>query len=260
VVALQTNPRIQAWLTMDESSLLLVNGRTKSHPRSEMSVVSAQIVHRLLDVERATAPIGEVGSATLVPLTFFCGQHRDAHRDPNGNPAEVAMSLLLQLVDHVGASVPGDVLRKCQTGTRPLDIASICASLERVLSSLSNKVIVVLVVDGIKFFTHPTERRDQMRELVERLVAIYRKRTRATLKVLFASPARSEFLEDLFEDDEILSLPRDLPWSAIDGLGCRDRLQLQLLTSESGDEGLESAVSRDNSDNAGSQGDEEHSS
>jgi hypothetical protein len=143
------------------------------------------------------------------------------------------MSLLLQLVDHLGHDLSAEVLRDCRTGTRPLDIASICNSIERIISSLSSKVIVVLVMDGVKFFAYPAERRDQMRRLVEALVAIYRTKTAATLKFLFASPTRSEFLEDFFEDDETLTLSRDLPRSTIDTV--RDRLQLQLPTSELSD-------------------------
>ncbi|KAK0624319.1 hypothetical protein B0T14DRAFT_565599 [Immersiella caudata] len=247
IVLLQKNPRLQAWLTMDESSLLLVNGRTRAQPHSEATVVSAQIFQRLLDV----AGDVENRSTILVPLAIFCGQHRDARRDPNGNPAEAAMSLLLQLVDRAGTRVPAAVLKKCRAETTPLNIASICASLERILLSLSSKVIVVLLVDGIKFFTNPDERRDQTRDLVERLAAVFRKKTKAILKLLFSSPTRSEFIEDLFEDGEILSLARDLPQSGVRGSDGRFSLQLPTnWTQSSGNEEESTSSDEENSESS----------
>ncbi|KAK0648087.1 hypothetical protein B0T16DRAFT_112574 [Cercophora newfieldiana] len=237
VTSLQSNSRVRAWLTMDESSLLLVNGRSKPHPRSETSTVCARVVQRLAGLNQPPPAPGKDSSVIVVPLAFFCGQHRDWQRDPNGNPAELAMSLLLQLVDRHGASIPADLMKRCRAQTKPMDIASICSSLEAIISSLSRKVIVVLIVDGIKFFTHPPERRDQMRELVERLVAIYRTPMAATLKFLFTSPTRSEFIEDLFQDGEILSLARDLSWSAVDR--GRGRLPLVLPADASDEETTE---------------------
>ena len=225
IAALQTSSRIHAWLIVDESSLLLLNGRTKPIPQSETSAVSAQIVTRLLDRCQSTEQVGasDIKSAVLLPLAFFCGQHCDWQRDPNGSPAEVAMSLLLQLLDHHGSSLPADVLKRCRDGTTPFDIASICASFGTAIGALGRRVIVVLVVDGIKFFTNPPERQEQMRELIAGLVAIYRDCSGGTtLKFLFSSPTRSGFIEDLFEDDEILVLPRDLLSSDVDA--SHDRL------------------------------------
>ncbi|KAK3315819.1 hypothetical protein B0H66DRAFT_559782 [Apodospora peruviana] len=252
IAALQSNARLRAWLTIDESSLLLLNGRTRPQPVSETSVVSAQIMQRLLlwrDNNNPQMELSSSSSATvLAPLAFFCSRHRDWTRDPNASPAEAAMSLLLQLIDNrsIATLIPTDVLRECRDETVPEDVASICASLEKIILRCldSSRVILVLVLDGLRFFAQPAERRDQMRELVEGLVGIYRRRSRtsATLKFLFASPTRSEFVEDLFDEDEILTLPRNIRKTAAaagvgDGAGGLERLSLEFISTEDDEDG-----------------------
>ena len=261
IASLQSNPRVRAWLAVDESSLLLVNGRTRSRPGSETSVVCAQIVQHLLSRDRPDVPDespaqpARRGKPTVVvPLAFFCGQHRDWLRDPNASPAEAAMSLLLQLVDRCGSDLPGEVLSDC-LDTSPEDVASVCSSLEKLIQSLNNRVIVVLVLDGLRFFAQPAERQEQMRELVERLLAIYRKRTAATLKFLLASPTRSVFAEDLFGNDEILTLPRDLPKTTVDSR--RGKHALELISGRMSASGSSEEDSDSESDHDTEQSDEE---
>jgi hypothetical protein len=48
------------------------------------------------------------------------------------------MSLLLQLLDRHGASLPADTTQNCRTGTKSMEIASINLSLEAVVSIASN--------------------------------------------------------------------------------------------------------------------------
>src|SRR3569833_3906996 len=98
IASLQSNPRGRAWLAVDESSLLLVNGRTRSRPGSETSVVCAQIVQHLLSRDRPGVPDespaqpARRGKPTVVvPQAIFCGPPRDWLRDPNASPAEAAM-------------------------------------------------------------------------------------------------------------------------------------------------------------------------
>lgn len=55
-------------------------------------------------------------------------------------------------------------------------------------------VIVILVVDGVHFCTRPHERCNGAREVITRLVDIYRDMSaeNATVKILFAGPSRSD--------------------------------------------------------------------
>jgi len=209
VVAIQSNPRIRAWLVLAQPSMLLVNGRTSSQPRSEVSVVSAKVAKRLLELHESQRQMGNslvqrrASSPVVIPLIFFCGQHRDWRRDPNGNPSELAMSLLLQLVDRGREVLPAAALQRFRQVTNPEKISSICSSLRALIGSLKSNAFVVIIIDGLKFFSQPEERHEQTRDVVSRLVSLFRDRpTDATLKFLFMSTTRSESLEDLFEDDE----------------------------------------------------------
>ena len=123
-----------------------------------------------------------------------------------------------------------------------------------ILTGLTNTTILVLTLDGLKFSTQPTPRRDQTRELADGLGQIYRtatslhatssrrdrNTTSPTLKFLFSSPTRSEFIEDLFYGYEIAALPRDLPKVvSADNTRRRERLELEFPggRSSSGSEG-----------------------
>ena len=209
LTALQTHPRLRAWLTLDEPSLLLLNGRAESRPDSEVSLFTARVFQQLL-VHHETHSDQKEGDARIIPLGFFCGQHRDWQRDDNGNPEELAMSLLLQLIDRGRDVLDSAVLRQCYERLRPGDVASICVMLESLILSLGPGVVVIMVVDGLRFFAQPRERSNGTKDVVTRLVGLYRDRPAATLKFLFASPTMSEFVEELFTDEEVLELPRDI--------------------------------------------------
>jgi hypothetical protein len=210
LIALQTNPRLRAWLTVDEPSMLLLNGRANPRPDSEVSLFVARVLQQLL-VQEEMRSNREAAGARIIPLGFFCGQHRDWQTDDNGNPEELAMSLLLQLIDRGRQVLNSTVLWQCYERLRPGDISSICSMFKALILSLDSEIVVVLVVDGLRFFAQPRERAQGTEDVITRLVALYRDRPTATLKFLFASPTRSEFVEEYFADEEVLELPRDMP-------------------------------------------------
>jgi hypothetical protein len=210
VLAAQKNPRMLAWLTLDESSLLLVNGGADPASQS-VSFVSAKVVRSLQVQDLRQNP-----SMELVTLAYFCGRHWDYRRDAAGSPDELAMSLLLQLVDQYRAFEPR-ALQECLDKAVPHDVAAICEVLQSLLDQLPNNAVVFLVIDGLHSFSNPPERQRQMREVVELLVDIYRKQSRPILKFLFAGPTRSN-LEELFEAGEIVDLPLNPPPSGGYGL------------------------------------------
>lgn len=212
LIALQNNPRLRAWLTVDEPSLLLLNGRADPQPDSDVSLFTSKLYQQLLAHHQIHTG-QDVHRAHIIPLAFFCGQHSDWQLDSNGAPGELAMNLLLQLIDLGRKAIDPAVLQHCYEHLRPGDIASILSMFEALISSLRPNVVVIIIVDGLRFFAQPRERCHGTREVVTRLVDIYRSMSdgNASLKILFASPTRSEFVQDVFIDDEILELPRDLP-------------------------------------------------
>ncbi|ORY68314.1 uncharacterized protein BCR38DRAFT_385787 [Pseudomassariella vexata] len=205
VVAIQNHPRFNAWLALNESSLLFINANSDPTSNLEMSVVSAKTFQRAIDVSNE-----QKGSATeLIPLAFFCSQHRDYRKDENGHPAELAMSMLLQLLDS-HRDFDSEDLEVVMDELNPQDITSICAMFGFFLAKLPSNAIVILIVDGLRFFAQPADRRKRMGEVVEHLVEIYRQQSAATLKFLFANSTEADFVEHLLSDDEVLRIPRDL--------------------------------------------------
>ncbi|KAI1370311.1 hypothetical protein F4677DRAFT_367823 [Hypoxylon crocopeplum] len=91
------------------------------------------------------------------------------------------------------------------------DIESIFDSLERLILSLPRDVILLLIVDGLRSFSQPSNRRREMHEAMVCIVDIYHKRPQVVLKILFTNPSRTDPLRTLLSDDEILPIPRDLP-------------------------------------------------
>jgi hypothetical protein len=219
VVAIQSNQRLRAWLVLDQPSMLLLNGRCNSQPKSEVSLVSAKIASRLLEFHHDQEVREVRDDPKIIPLIFFCGEHRDWRRDPNGNSAELAMNLLLQLVDRGRDILPPQALERFRERTLPEDIDSVCASLRALIGSLRKRrnVFVVIIIDGIRFFSQPLWREQQTRKVVSTLASMFRAQdqgpsmTTPTLKFLFTSPVRTEALEDLFDSDEILHIQRSLP-------------------------------------------------
>ena len=87
---------------------------------------------------------------------------------------------------------------------------SICYWLRKMIADLSEKVVLLVILDGLVFFTQSTEQSEETKLLISSLVSIFRGRRKATLKFMFSSPVRLDFIEDLFLDSELLDLPRSI--------------------------------------------------
>jgi hypothetical protein len=209
LAALHANLRLRAWLTVDEPSLLLVNGRADPRPNSETSIYSAEIFQQLLQHSDAQGS-SDQASAMVFPIGFFCGQHRDWQLDSNGSPEELAMSLLLQLIDRGREVLDPASLRQCYEKLKPDNITSILAAFESLVMSLGPTVVLVVIIDGLRFFAQPRARGQGTRDVVSRLIELFREGPTATMKLMFSSPTKSNFVEDLFADEEILEMPRDM--------------------------------------------------
>ena len=227
ITAIQSHPRFRLWLTRNKSTLFFLNAESGHHPALsfETSIVSAEVFRRVVDIARdefktaestikATTPIaGPTATTTdaisnstiLIPLAFFCSQHANHRRDVNGVATKLAMSLLLQLLDKYRSI---DITLAGIDELDPEDLSSICSVFESLLGHLPARAIVVLIVDGLWFFSEPEERRRQTAEVIRRLVTFHREGVyAATLKFLFASSARTEFVKYLFDEDETLRMP-----------------------------------------------------
>ncbi|KAK8112660.1 hypothetical protein PG984_013186 [Apiospora sp. TS-2023a] len=154
--AIESMFRIQAWLTIDESSMLLVNGRAESRLSPELSILSARIIDRLLESRRTGELLQD--DMVITPLAFFCSQHRDRRCDPYSNPSELAMSLLLQLIEQHHAGFRPSLIRECHAHLKPTDMMSICYWLRKLIASLSGNVVLLVIIDGLVFLPSPASR------------------------------------------------------------------------------------------------------
>lgn len=203
----QDNPRIKAWLSLDSPSLLLVNGNSTSHLDLSTAFFSAKIINTLM--HHASQPRENI---EIIPLAYFCGKHQNYHTDVAASPAELAMSLLLQLVDTHRDFEP-EVLQKCLENTVPDDPGSIFESLARLLNHLPLEAMVFVIIDGVEHFSRPDERKRKLREVFINLVHLFREQRGPKVKLLFTSAQKATMLEglDLIMDDEIVNIPKSPP-------------------------------------------------
>ncbi|KAF7537884.1 hypothetical protein G7Z17_g12766 [Cylindrodendrum hubeiense] len=210
VSTVQQHPRFRSWLTLNESSLLFVDTRSENPTCSlEMPIVTAQIYRDIFDFS-SEHMAGEHGISTdLLCLVFFCSQHKNFTKDANGSPSELAMSLLLQLVDQY-RGFDSHYVTLAFDKLDPTDVESICSVLEALITQLPADVILIVSIDDFKAFTQPPERKRKTIELIERLLDFHRgNEYAATVKFLFGNSTRRGFSDDLFVEDEILRI-----WSA----------------------------------------------
>ncbi|KAM5349961.1 hypothetical protein ACJ41O_006466 [Fusarium nematophilum] len=207
VLTIKSHPRFLSWLTLNESSLLFIDTRSQNPTCSlEMPIVSAEVFRNIADFSSEHISTVDGTNTEFVCLAFFCSQHKDLARDENASPAELAMSLLLQLLDQHHDFDP-HFLGQIFDELEPTDIESICSALEALVSQLPANVILILLIDDLKVFTQPRERRQGTIEVVDRLLGIHHGGGyNATMKFLFANSTRSDFVDELFTEDEILRI------------------------------------------------------
>ena len=202
MVAMVQSFRLRSWLAVDESSTLLVNGRFQATPKSEVSYVCAKLVESLI--------IAMDQKPSVITLAYFCGQHRRLASDVYANPSELIMSLMLQLIDNYRDYSTED-LQKCLNSTDPRSVESICESFERLVKKLPGDVFLFVLIDGLSFFADPPDRQEETAWIVSRLLNLQREPQRATIKLMFVCPTNAAFVQDLFEEAEIMNLPRNPP-------------------------------------------------
>lgn len=205
--ALQDNPRIKVWLSLDSPSLLLVNGNSNSPLDLSTAFFSAKIINTLM--HHGSQPHRNI---EIIPLAYFCGQHQDYQSGVAASPAGLAMSLLLQLVD-THRDFESEVLQRCLDKTVPDDPRSVLDSLATLLGHLPREAMVFVVIDGVEHFSRPAERKMRFREVVGRLVHLFREQQGAKVKLLFTSVQEAGVLEDmgLIMDDEIVNVAKSPP-------------------------------------------------
>jgi hypothetical protein len=215
IATVQSHPRFTSWLMLNESSVVFVDTRYQTSIFShELPIIGAQVFQKLRQFAAEQLQTRDTRIMTdIVCSAFFCSQHKDLHRDANASPVELAMSLLLQTLDQQ-TGLDTRQLGHIFSELDPSSVSSICSALEAVLARLPPTVIIVLVIDDLKTFMQPPERREGTIEVVARLLDFHRNgQYTATLKFLFANSTRIGSVEDLFDENETLRIWAPIPGS-----------------------------------------------
>ncbi|WZH47128.1 hypothetical protein QYS62_008270 [Fusarium acuminatum] len=207
VTTIKFHPRFQSWLTLDESSVLFIDTRSDNPISSlEMPLVAAETYRQLETFVDQHNREAHDDAAHIIPMAFFASQHRDMRRDPNASPNELAMSLLLQVVDQYRDFKTND-LDLVETEVDPTNIEAILFVFESLLAQLSQNTILILIIDDLSIFTQPLSRRRGMMQVIETLLDIHRNGGYiAKLKFVFGNSSRNDFSHGVFTEDEALRI------------------------------------------------------
>ncbi|KAF5026361.1 hypothetical protein F66182_1569 [Fusarium sp. NRRL 66182] len=207
VSTIKYHPRFQSWLTINESSVLLVDTRSENPTGGlEMPIVAAETFCNLHAFIEEQEHQGLANTPRIMCLIFFCSQHKDFARDANGSPTELVMSLLFQLIDHYG-DFDSDALELVDNRLDPEDVDTALSVFEALLTRLPEDVFLVLMIDDLKAFTQPVSRKHGLFHVIERLLAIHRDADHGVkLKFLFGNSARNDFSNGFFTEDETLRI------------------------------------------------------
>lgn len=227
VAFMQNNSQLQAWMSLNRSSILLVDGGCAVSSSYEISYATAQMVEYALQQSNRLQNSSEYDSGVFIlPLAFFCSQHRNRRRDNLARPRGLAKMLLAQLIDQF-RGFNAKELQACQKELEVEDLEGVCLAIRKLVKRLPATSIVILVIEGIDILMGE-KTRDGLRHLVRSLVETHEGRHAAILKFLFTSTTSSEPVRDLFEEGDVLRIPRvinstgsyrNLVWKDSENLG-----------------------------------------
>lgn len=136
---LLNNPRLQHWLTADETTSLLVDGNGNgSDIISPMSHVCALLITSLQRIE------------PVLTVFFFCGLHV-SKQDPLSGPSGLVRSLISQILDIQEYSldfIDDEYERRLQEW----DIAYLMHLFQSLVDQLPQDRVLYCIIDGISFY------------------------------------------------------------------------------------------------------------
>ncbi|KAI0887432.1 uncharacterized protein GGS22DRAFT_109444 [Annulohypoxylon maeteangense] len=208
ILTMQNHPQLQAWMSLNRSSVLLVDGGCAVSGDCEISYVSAQILESILQLSRQADHGNNTSNVFVLPLAFFCSQHRNRRRDMFGRPKGLITALLSQLIDQFHG-FGAKQLQASQNDLANDDIEGVCKAFRRLVKKLPATSIVVLVLEGIDVLMEE-KTRSALRYILHSLLETHSGKHAATLKFLFTCTTSSEPVVDLFEEWDVLRIPQVL--------------------------------------------------
>lgn len=211
VKAIQESARLQAWLSVDRSTILQVNSNTDTRYDQSGSFVTAKLF-RVLEEQARRPPSPEL---EVVPLAFFCGNHHNSYVDAAATASAMAESLLLQLVDRHRAGFESADLRACwEQVRREDDVESTMHAFGRLIDRMETRAMVFVLVDRVEAFQTPPQRRQETGEILQQLVALFRRREREwdgtgpKMKLLVSTSTACHLIQGLLREEEVVTIPK----------------------------------------------------
>ena len=219
-VCLIQSAQLQEWITTTASSSLLVNCNISEEEeenlrQSALSFVCAKLVSSI-------RPNAEAKRAVIV-LRWFCGQHTNMvdygpeDTDYDAHPAGMLNSLLAQLITQLlDQSLHLDLdLSHLPALSNPPSTSDLCALFIALATTLPRRTILFCIIDGISHY-EDFDRETECVEVVSMLQELKRlsedtSRTCLLFKLLVTAPSRSRVVQDLFGDEETLTLEEYVP-------------------------------------------------
>ncbi|KAK8003630.1 hypothetical protein PG990_001378 [Apiospora arundinis] len=204
VAELHNHPQFQAWLSVDESSILFIQGNSETSQSGAIAFVAAQVAEmaRMIHLDPVEPAV------RVLPLAFFCSEHCTSRSDRLGHPNALIWMLLLQLVDHC-QEFSSSNLEKGLAMTGEGETEKVCAAFGKLLHYLPGSVIVLLIVEGIDSFLYPSTFQGGVIDIVKFLKQLPTgSPMRCKLKIMCTSSSSSDILEENFQEGQTLRMVR----------------------------------------------------
>lgn len=216
-VCLIKSPQLQEWITNTASSSLLVNGNISEEEnlrQSALSFVCAKLVSSI-------RPNAE-GKRAVIVVRWFCGQHTNmvdygpGDTDYDAHPAGMLNSFLAQLITQLldqGLHPELDLSPLPALSNAPRT-SELCKLFIALATTLPRGTVLFCIIDGISHYEDFDRQMEcfNVISMLQELGRLSEDITRTCLfKLLVTAPNRSRVVQDLFDDEETLTLEEYIP-------------------------------------------------
>ena len=215
-VAVISSPIMQQWLTRTVSLPLIVNGQMYTSEedirQSPLSYFCAKLVESIL-TPRTSSQLAK--SRAVFAVRWFCGQHTNFYdygpgrTDYDAHPPGMLRNMLAQLIVQLLECPSLPQLDHVSAPRENPPLSELCSLFPLLVEALPRGSILFIVIDGISYY-EDEGRREECMEVLSMLAEVTHEGLGlgkdCLVKMLVTSPLRSHYVEDLFDDTEILNL------------------------------------------------------
>lgn len=214
--ALIMSPVLQQWLTSTVSSPLIANGQMYSSEEETRQSPLSYFCAKLVDsISPSKMTMRSAESRGIFAVQWFCGQHTNFYdygpgmSDYDAHPPGMLSNMLGQLIVQLFRHPVLPQLDHLSVIRQDPPLSELCSLFTSLVEALPMGSILFIVIDGISYY-EDEDRREECMEVLSMLTNMTRGDPgfihRCLIKLLVTAPLRSHWVQDLFEDTEILNL------------------------------------------------------